>query len=422
MHQLVINGPCQLKGETWVSGSKNSALPILAATLLCEKGSVVHGIPHLKDVTSMISLLSTLGMVYSIDDKLSLTVEKNDVTLFSPPSDLVKSMRASILILGPMVSRFGEVTLDMPGGCAIGARPIDLHLDMMSKMGASIEMKKDKVHVSASKLVGATITFEKQTVTGTENAIMAAVCAEGRTTLNNTAKEPEVSDLCDFLRKCGAKISGDGTETIIIDGVDRLGSCEHKIVPDRIEAGTLLIAAVMTKGDITIHECEPQHLRSVFELLEQVGAKLNVQDKTVSIQMSGALKPVSIKTEVYPGVPTDLQAQFMAMNAIASGSSTIEETIFENRFKHVDELKRMGANISLAGNKAHVSGVEQLKGCVVKATDLRASAALILAALCAQGESVLESIHHIDRGYSNIEEKLSALGASIRRHPNYMVL
>ncbi|MDG2348107.1 MAG: UDP-N-acetylglucosamine 1-carboxyvinyltransferase [Gammaproteobacteria bacterium] len=422
MHQLVINGPCQLKGETWVSGSKNSALPILAATLLCEKGTIVHGIPHLKDVTSMISLLSTLGMVYSVDDKLALTVEKSNVTLMSPPSDLVKSMRASILILGPMVSRFGEVTIDMPGGCAIGARPINLHLDMMSKMGASVVMMDDKVHVSAPKLTGATIDFEKQTVTGTENAIMAAVCAEGRTVLNNVAKEPEVSDLCDFLRKCGAKIIGDGTESITIDGVDCLGSCEHRIVPDRIEAGTLLIAAAMTKGAIKVNDCEPMHLESVFKLLEQAGASLDIKDKAVSIDMPGDLKPVSITTEVYPGVPTDLQAQFMAMNAVANGQSSIEETIFENRFKHVGELKRMGADISLHGNKATIVGVEKLKGCVVKATDLRASAALILAALCAQGESVLESIHHIDRGYSNIEEKLSALGACIRRHPNYMVL
>ena len=422
MHQLVINGPCQLKGETWVSGSKNSALPILAATLLCEKGTIVHGIPHLKDVTSMISLLSTLGMVYSIDDKLSLTVEKSNVTLLSPPSDLVKSMRASILILGPMVSRFGEVTIDMPGGCAIGARPINLHLDMMSKMGASVVMMDDKVHVSAPKLTGAIIDFEKQTVTGTENAIMAAVCAEGKTVLNNVAKEPEVSDLCDFLRKCGAKITGDGTESITIDGVDCLGSCEHRIVPDRIEAGTLLIAAAMTKGAIKVNDCEPMHLQAVFKLLEQAGASLDVKDKVVTIDMAGDLKPVSITTEVYPGVPTDLQAQFMAMNAVANGQSLIEETIFENRFKHVGELKRMGADISLQGNKATIEGVEKLKGCVVKATDLRASAALILAALCAEGESVLESIHHIDRGYSNIEEKLSALGASIRRHPNYMVL
>ena len=422
MHQLVINGPCQLKGETWVSGAKNSALPILAATLLCKSGSIVHGIPHLKDVTSMISLLSTLGMVYSIDDKLSLTVEKNNVFSNKPPSDLVKSMRASILILGPMVSRFGEITLDMPGGCAIGARPIDLHLDMIKQMGAVVTMLDDRVYVKAEKLKGATINFKKQTVTGTENAIMAAVCAEGQTILNNAAKEPEVSDLCDFLRKCGAKITGDGTECITIDGVSELSGCEHTIIPDRIEAGTLLIAAVMTGGDVTVHDCAPEHLVSVLDLLKEAGATLSINENSVSIKIDGAIKPVSLTTEVYPGLPTDLQAQFMAMNAIAAGEATIEETIFENRFKHVDELRRMGAQIKLDGSKSTTMGVEQLQGSVVKATDLRASAALILAALCAQGESVLESIHHIDRGYSNIEEKLSALGAKIRRHPNYMVL
>lgn len=422
MHQLVINGPCQLKGETWVSGSKNSALPILAATLLCKSGAIIHGIPHLKDVTSMISLLSTLGMVYSIDDKLSLTVEKSELNSTNPPSDLVKSMRASILILGPMVSRFGEITLDMPGGCAIGARPIDLHLDMISKMGATVTMLDNKVHVKASKLIGTTINFKKQTVTGTENAIMSAVCAEGQTIIQNAAREPEVCDLCEFLRKCGAKISGDGTENIVIDGVSELNACEHTIVPDRIEAGTLLIAAAMTVGHVKIHDCEPSHLDAVFELLRKAGAELIIKGNSVTVVGSKNLKPVSLVTEVYPGVPTDLQAQFMAMNAMISGESVIEETIFENRFKHVDELNRMGAQISLDGSKAKIVGVDKLKASVVKATDLRASAALILAALCAEGESVLESIHHIDRGYSNIEEKLSALGARIRRHPNYMVL
>ncbi|MEE2769757.1 MAG: UDP-N-acetylglucosamine 1-carboxyvinyltransferase [Pseudomonadota bacterium] len=422
MHQLVINGPCRLKGETWVSGSKNSALPILAATLLCDSGSVIHGIPHLKDVTSMISLLSTLGMVYSIDDKLSLTVENNQLHMTQPPSDLVKSMRASILILGPMVSRYGEVTIDMPGGCAIGARPIDLHLDMIKAMGATVNLTDDQVTIKAEKLKGTTIDFRKQTVTGTENAIMAAVCADGVTILNNAAMEPEVSDLCDFLRKCGAKISGDGTQSIKIEGVSKLSSCEHTIVPDRIEAGTLLIAAAMTKGDVTIHDCEPSHLNAAINLLQQAGAHLKVFEKSIQVSLNADLKPVSLVTQVYPGVPTDLQAQFIAMNAIAKGAATIEETIFENRFRHVAELKRMGANITILGNKAHVIGVNVLNGSTVKATDLRASAALILAALCAEGESVLESIHHIDRGYSNIEEKLSILGAKIRRHPNYMVL
>lgn len=422
MHQLVINGPCKLKGEAWVSGSKNSALPILAATLLCKPGSVIHGIPHLKDVTSIISLLSTMGMVYSIDDKLSITVEKDEVHSTQPSSDLVKSMRASILVLGPMVSRFGEITLDMPGGCAIGARPIDLHLDMIKKMGAVVTILDQKVHIKAEKLTGATIDFKKQTVTGTENAIMAAVCAEGRTVLNNSAKEPEVSDLCNFLRKCGAKISGDGTDCIVIDGIPELSSCEHTIIPDRIEAGTLLIAALMTGGDVTIHDCAPEHLAAVLDLLRQAGADLSINGSSISLKVKDSIKPVSFTTEVYPGVPTDLQAQFMAMNVIAAGKAVIEETIFENRFKHVEELRRMGAQITLDDNKAFTTGVEQLCGSLVKATDLRASAALILAALCAQGESVLESIHHIDRGYSNIEEKLSALSANIRRYPNYIVL
>lgn len=422
MHKLVINGPCQLSGETWVSGAKNSALPILASTILCEPGSVIHRIPHLKDVTSMVSLLSAMGMVFSVDDKLTLTVEKSAIESTTAPSDLVKSMRASILILGPMVSRYGEVVIDLPGGCAIGPRPINFHLNMMEKLGASISFNGDSVHIKADKLVGAEIVFERETVTGTENTLMAAACAEGRTVIKNAAREPEVVDLADFLNKCGAKISGAGTSQIVIDGVEKLSNCEHTVVPDRIEAGTLLIAGAMTQGNVEVLDCNPGHLSSVLKLLTEAGAKLDVKDSSVKVSMSSRPKPVSLSTSVYPGVPTDLQAQFIAMNAIAEGESVVQETIFENRFMHVSELKRMGAKVNIDRDTAYVTGVDGLHASVVKATDLRASAALIMAALCAKGTSVLEDIYHIDRGYANIEEKLSSLGAHIRRHPNYMVL
>ena len=422
MHQLVINGPNRLEGETWVSGSKNSALPIIAASILCESGSVIHGIPHLKDVTSMLSLLSSLGMVFCIDDKLSISVEKSNITTTMPPTDLVKSMRASILVLGPMVTKYGEINIDLPGGCAIGARPIDMHLDMIQRLGAEVTILEDRVSVKAKRLVGTTYEFRKKTVTGTENAIMAAVCADGVTTLKNVAQEPEVVDLCDFLRSCGAKIKGDGTSTICIEGIEKLNSCEFTIQPDRIEAGTFLIAGMMTRGDITIHDCQPTHIEAVLNLLRQAGANIKVSGQSVSLSMQGDIKPVSVITDVYPGVSTDFQAQLIAMNAVANGSSEVKETIFEDRFKHVNELVRMGADIVVKKNKAMIKGVDNLVGCQVHATDLRASAALILAAFCANGQSVLESVHHIDRGYANIEEKFSALGAQIIRQPNYVVI
>lgn len=415
MNKLVIQGPAKLTGDVWIPGAKNAALPILAATILCDSGCVIHRVPHLRDVTSMLSLLGCLGFAYSIDDRLSVKLERNEIKTTIAPADLVQSMRASILVLGPLVAKYGHAAIANPGGCDIGARPIGFHLDVFRKMGATVEYNKDRIDIKATRLTGCAIEFERESVTGTENAIMAAVLADGVTTINNAACEPEVGDLCAFLNACGAKISGCGTKLITIEGVDALKHCEHTLIADRIETGTMLIAAAMSQGHVRLHDCDPEHLDIVLDLLKKAGADITVSGQTIELRMNQRPKAVSLVTGVYPGVPTDLQAQFMTMNAIADGESVVEETIFENRFQHVEQLRRMGANIDLNDNIATVKGVESLHGAKVAATDLRASAALIIAAINAYGHSELVNIEHVDRGYAHIEEKFSALGACIYR-------
>ncbi len=418
MQKLVIDGPTKLSGLIQVAGAKNSALPILAATILCGESVYIRKMPHLKDITTMLSLLSNMGMEFSVDHQLNVRVLNPTLKVFSAPYDLVKTMRASILVLGPMLARYGQARVSLPGGCAIGTRPIDQHLKLLKQMGATISVEDGYVIASADKLQGANLTFDKETVTGTENIIMAACFAEGKTVIRNAAKEPEVEDLADFINAMGGKVTGAGTSCIEIIGVDALGGGSYNVIPDRIEAGTLLIAGVMMEGDIKLVDCRADHLTAVIELLRESGATIDIDGDSIHLKMVGRPKSVSLTTDVYPGVPTDLQAQFIALNCIAEGRARVEETIFENRFMHVPELIRMGASIQLSKNVAIIDGVPDLVGAQVMATDLRASAALILAGLRARGQSVLDRIYHIDRGYSNIEEKFSKLGATIQRQPS----
>ncbi|MAJ81898.1 MAG: UDP-N-acetylglucosamine 1-carboxyvinyltransferase [Legionellales bacterium] len=418
MQNLTIKGTCEINGTVQVSGSKNAALPILAATVLCHQPVCIQKVPHLKDVTTMLSLLGNMGMTFSIDHKLNVFIEDSTLNLYEAPYDLVKQMRASVLVLGPMLARYGYAKVSLPGGCAIGTRPVDQHLKLLEQLGADICVEDGYIIAKAKKLKGATLTFDKETVTGTENILMAACLAEGQTIIRNAAKEPEVEDLADFLNQMGAKIEGAGTNTIKIQGVSKLNGGAYQVIPDRIEAGTLLIVAVMARGSITLTECQPSHLEHVLDALKQAGADIEVGDTWIKLSMTARPKAISLVTDVYPGIPTDLQAQFIAMNAIADGESKVEETIFENRFMHVSELLRMGADITLDRNIAVIKGVKHLVGAKVMATDLRASAALILAGLCAKGSTQIDRIYHIDRGYANIEEKLCKLGASIQRSPS----
>lgn len=415
MQNLLIQGPSQIAGSVYISGSKNSALPILSATILCTSPVVIQKVPHLKDVTTMLSLLSNMGMTFSIDHELNVFVENSTLSKLEAPYDLVKQMRASVLVLGPTLARYGYAKVSLPGGCAIGTRPVDQHLKILCELGAEVKVEDGYIVATTKKLIGAEVKFDRETVTGTENILMAACLAQGKTVIHNAACEPEVKDLADFLNSMGAKIQGAGTSTIEIVGVSELGGGAYSVIPDRIEAGTLLIAAVMTQGQIKLIDCIPEHLTSCLEVLKQAGAQIETSDHTVSLKMDRRPKSVSIVTDVYPGIPTDLQAQFIAMNAIAEGASYVEETIFENRFMHVSELARMGAQITLNRNVVHIQGVDSLIGARVMATDLRASAALILAGISAQGVTSIDRIYHIDRGYANIQEKLIKLGASIER-------
>lgn len=417
MDKLSINGDRRLSGEIRISGAKNAALPILAACLLVDEIVTVANVPHLCDITTTMSLLGEMGVSLTIDETMNISVDTSTIRNFIAPYELVRTMRASILVLGPLLARFGEGHVSLPGGCAIGSRPIDIHLDGLRAMGAIIEVKNGYIDAKVNgRLKGVELNLPKITVNGTENLVMAASLAEGTTIIRNAAQEPEVTDTINFLNAMGAKITGAGTDTLTIEGVERLHGGEYRIMPDRIEAGTYLIAAAITQGNIKIKQVDPSTLTNVLDKLRESGAKIEVGEDWISLDMEGKqATAVDIITEPYPGFPTDMQAQFMALNIVAQGDSTIQETIFENRFMHVEELKRMGADIKLTGNVAHIKGQSSLTGAPVMATDLRASASLVLAGLVAKGETIIDRIYHIDRGYECIEEKLAGVGAKIKR-------
>jgi len=417
MGKLKITGGEPLKGEIRISGAKNAVLPILAATLLANAPVTIANVPHLHDVTTMMELLGQFGAKLTVDERLAIEVDTRPVNQYCAPYELVRTMRASILVLGPLLARHGQAIVSLPGGCAIGPRPVDLHVKGFQAMGAEIVIENGYIKANAPKrLQGATICFETVTVTGTENLMMAAAIAEGTTILKNAAREPEVQDLAIFLNTLGAKISGAGTDTITIEGVETLGGGEHLVVPDRIETGTYLVAAAITRGSIKIKDTRANLLEAVLEKLIEAGADIQHGEGWISLDMHGKLpRAVDICTAPFPGFPTDMQAQFTALNAIAEGTGSITETVFENRFMHVQELCRMGADISVSGNVAVCRGVPALLAAPVMATDLRASASLVLAALVAKGETIVDRIYHIDRGYECIEEKLMQLGAKISR-------
>jgi UDP-N-acetylglucosamine 1-carboxyvinyltransferase len=416
LDKLQIQGGQPLEGKVVISGAKNAALPILAGTLLAAEPVTISNVPHLKDVTTTISLLQMMGVKVTIDDQLNVEVDASDVSRREAPYELVKTMRASILVLGPLVARFGEADVSLPGGCAIGARPVNLHVAGLQAMGADVIVQNGFIKARADRLKGAHIVFDTVTVTGTENLLMAAVLADGETVLENAAREPEVKDLANFLTGMGASISGAGTGTITVQGVDRLGGTSYSVLPDRIETGTYLVAAAMTGGHVRLVDTAPDTLEAVLIKLKEAGATITTGSDWIELDMRGKRpKSVDIRTAPYPAFPTDMQAQFCAMNAVADGVGTITETVFENRFQHVLELQRMGADIQLEGNTAICTGTKQLTAAPVMATDLRASAGLVLAGLAADGNTVVDRIYHVDRGYERIEEKLRQIGATIRR-------
>ena len=416
MKKLKIQGGHSLSGEIAISGSKNAALSIIAASIMTEERIVLKNIPHLEDITTMIRLIAGMGVSITLAEDNKLILDSSKIRNFLAPYDLVKTMRASILVLGPLIARFGEATVSLPGGCAIGARPVNLHLDGLKAMGAEIEINKGYICAKAKKLKGTHFSFNLVSVTGTANLMMAAVLAEGQSILENVAIEPEVISLGELLLQMGAKIKGLGTRKITIDGVNKLYSAEHTIIPDRIETGTFLVAAAITKSSVLLKKAQPEHLQSVLDLLSQTGALISFEEDKIELNMKEKnIIPVDFTTQPYPGIPTDMQAQFMVLNAIATGNSIVIEKIFENRFMHVLELQRMGADISLSGNTAYITGVKKLQSAPVMATDLRASAALVLAGLVADGETHIDRIYHIDRGYECIENKLSLLGAKVAR-------
>ena len=417
MDKIILQGGNRLEGEMQVSGAKNAALPILAASLLAEEPMYFTNVPHLRDVTTIVELLGQLGGKVVIGEGLSVEVDATALTSVCAPYELVKTMRASILVLGPLLARFGEAEVSLPGGCAIGTRPVNLHLKGLEAMGAEIEVAEGYIRARAPRLQGTRFFFDQASVTGTENLMMAAALAEGTTVLENAAREPEVADLAECLNRMGARISGVGTDEIAIEGVDRLTGVEHAILPDRIEAGTYMAAAALTRGDVTLHSTQPAHVEAVTEKLRAMGADVTVGESSIRVRMDARPRSVNLCTQPYPGFPTDMQAQLMVLNALADGGATVTETVFENRFMHVQELQRMGADIELSGNTAFVKGVGRLTAAPVMATDLRASASLVLAGLVAEGESTVERIYHIDRGYERIEEKMALLGADVRRVP-----
>ena len=415
MDKLLIEGGAPLVGEVAVSGAKNAALPILCASLLCADTLRLGNVPHLNDISTMLRLLGQMGVVVALDGNEALTLDSTGLSNPCAPYDMVKTMRASILVLGPLLARCGEARVSLPGGCAIGARPVDQHIKGLQAMGAEIRVEGGYVHASAKRLKGARIVTDMVTVTGTENLMMAAALAEGETVIENAAREPEVVDLANCLIAMGAKIVGAGTDRICIQGVEQLHGASYSVMPDRIETGTFLCAAAASAGDIVLTRTSAALLDSVIEKLREAGCAIVCGDDSISLKAPQRLKAVSLRTAPYPAFPTDMQAQFMAINCVADGAAVIRETIFENRFMHAVELMRLGADIHIDGNSAAVTGVERLEGATVMATDLRASAALVIAGLAAQGETLIERIYHLDRGYERIEEKLARLGASVRR-------
>jgi len=418
MAKIAIAGGVPLQGEVQISGAKNAVLPILCAGLLADGVMDIGNVPHLHDVTTTMELLGQMGVELSIGEKMRVELDARRVTRYVAPYELVKTMRASILVLGPLVARFGQAEVSLPGGCAIGSRPVDLHIKGLQAMGAQITVENGYIRAKADRLKGARIAFDLVSVTGTENILMAATLAKGTTVIDNAAQEPEVVDLANCLVAMGAKIDGIGTSRLVIEGVETLGGCQYDVLPDRIETGTFLVAAAMTGGKIVARRTNAELLESVLVKLEEAGARINTGADFIELDMAGGRpRAVDITTAPYPAFPTDMQAQFCALNAIAEGVGTINETVFENRYMHVQELQRLGADIKVDGSIAIVRGVPRLTGAPIMATDLRASASLVLAGLVAEGETVVDRIYHIDRGYENIEEKLGGLGARIRRLP-----
>ena len=416
MYKLVINGGSPLDGTIKTSGSKNATLPIFFASILADGPLKLSNTPQLSDVSTTLRLLMDMGSNFVLEEDSSISIDSSDLTNLLAEYELVKTMRASILTLGPMLAKYKKAKISLPGGCAIGTRPVNLHLSALEQMGAKIEVKNGYIYASTNELVGAQINFDMISVTATENIIMAATLAKGTTTINNAAQEPEVTDLVKCLNKMGAKITGENTSTIVIQGVDHLSGIDYSICPDRIEAGTYLVAAAITGGKIVVNNIEPDSMRSVIGKLIETGADIQTNQNSIKLDMKGKRpQPVDIRTSAYPNFPTDMQAQFMALNSIADGSSTITETIFENRFMHVPELSRMGANLKLEGNTVVCKGVKLLTGANLMATDLRASASLVLAGLAAHGSTTIERVYHLDRGYEMIEEKFKMLGADIER-------
>ncbi len=418
MEKLLITGGKPLIGEVKISGAKNSVLPILAASLLSDDEVTIGNVPHLQDVTTTISLLTEMGATLSIDEKMKVSINASTVKNHYAPYEMVKTMRASILVLGPLLAHFGQAKVSLPGGCAIGSRPVNLHINGLREMGANIKVHDGYIIAKTKKLKGAKINFPIATVTGTENIMMAAVLASGKTIIKNSAKEPEIIDLANCLRLMGARIQGDGTSTIIIEGVNELAGCNYDVLPDRIETATFLVAAAITKGKLTLTHTRPDTIKVIVDKLKKAGANISIKNDIINIEVKSKLDAVNITTNPYPDFPTDMQAQFIALNSISKGKSKVVESVFENRFMHVQELVRMGANIDINGNTAIINGVKDLTGAPVMATDLRASASLILAGLVAKGETIVDRIYHIDRGYECIEEKLTKIGANIKRLPS----
>ncbi len=419
MAKILISGGEPLNGEVQISGAKNAVLPILAATLLADGPMEISNVPHLHDVTTTMELLGRMGVQLTVDEKMRITVDPTTITSHVAPYDLVKTMRASILVLGPLVARFGAAEVSLPGGCAIGSRPVDQHIRGLRTLGADITVENGYIVAKAKRLRGARIVMDMVTVTGTENIMMAAALAHGTTVIENAAQEPEVLDLANCLNAMGAKVSGAGSATIVIEGVERLNGCSYEVLPDRIETGTFLVAGAITQGRVMAKRARPDTLDAVLVKLEEAGAHINTGPDWIEVDMRGNRpKAVNLTTAPYPAFPTDMQAQFIALNAAAEGVGVVTETVFENRFMHIQELQRLGADIRVEGNTAISRGVTTMSGAPLMATDLRASASLVLAGLIASGETTVDRIYHIDRGYENIEEKLGGLGAKIRRLPN----
>jgi len=418
MDRLIIKGGVPLRGEISISGAKNAALPILAATILCEKPVTVGNVPHLHDITTTMELLAQMGAELTVDERMNIEVDSSTISHLYAPYELVKTMRASILVLGPLLARYGKADVSLPGGCAIGSRPVNLHIQGLAAMGAQVRVEGGYIRASAKRLKGVHLTMDMVTVTGTENLMMAACLADGTTVIENAAREPEVVDLADCLNTMGARIEGAGSDRIVIEGVESLSGGTYNILPDRIETGTYLVATAMTGGRVKLKNTRPQLLDAVISKLAEAGAEVTTEDSSILLDMHGQRpRAIDVHTSPFPGFPTDMQAQFTAMNCIADGVGTITESVFENRFMHIHELQRMGADLKLEGNTAISRGVSALTGAPVMATDLRASASLVLAGLVAEGETMVDRIYHIDRGYETIEEKLAQLGARIRRVP-----